>query len=120
MTEELKNKLKENGVDLNATMARFMGMEAMYKKFLFRFTDDPNYGELKKCMESGDVDKAYVAAHTLKGVAGNLGLGDLYASSAALADVLRQRGSRTEELFAKVTDNYHQICEVIAAHKADA
>ena len=49
MTEELKNKLKENGVDLNATMARFMGMEAMYKKFLFRFTDDPNYGELKKC-----------------------------------------------------------------------
>ncbi len=120
MTEELKNELKENGVDLGTTMKRFMGMEAMYKKFLFRFPDDPNYGELKRCMENGDVDKAYVAAHTLKGVAGNLGFSELYHASAALSDVLRQHGSGAGELYDKVTECYNRIYAVIDRYKANA
>lgn len=64
----------ENGIDYDAAMNLFMGSEAMYAKFLAKFLNDESYQKLREGIANQDCDAAFRAAHTLKGVAGNLSL----------------------------------------------
>lgn len=63
--------------------------EAMIKKYLLRFLDDPFFGKLEKAWRENDVQEAFLAAHTLKGTAAVLGLGALSAASDVLTEKLR-------------------------------
>lgn len=72
MTEELKSQLTEAGVDVDSVLDRFMQNEALLERFMRKFRDDPNFNELKEAVAEHDNDRAFKAAHTLKGVAGNL------------------------------------------------
>ena len=48
MEDKFKSQLVESGADVETTLKRFMGNEAIYQKFLGRFPDDPNYHNLGK------------------------------------------------------------------------
>ena len=72
MNEALRKKLLGAGVDPDSALERFMGNEGLYLRFAGRFLEDRNYEELLKAMEKGDTKAAFAAAHTLKGVSGNL------------------------------------------------
>lgn len=76
-------------IDREACLARFSGNEALYLRFLLRFPQDPTWEQLCQAWEAGDAAAEERAAHTLKGIAANLGLGAVYADSAALVDALR-------------------------------
>ena len=91
MDDTIKKQLTEAGVDLDKTMERFMNNEALYLKFLKRFPEDPNYAQLKEHISAGDYEEAFRDAHTLKGVAGNLGLDPFYTVVSALTEELRSR-----------------------------
>ena len=43
MSELLKQKLKENGADVEGTLHRFMNNEALFLKFILKFKYDQNY-----------------------------------------------------------------------------
>ena len=60
------------GADYHSTMARFMGNEAMYMKFLDMLFKDDNLEKLGEALEKQDYEEAFSAAHTLKGVVGNM------------------------------------------------
>lgn len=77
------------GVDYDAALSRFMGNEGLLTRFLKKFMDDPNFLNLQGAIDKGDVDAAFRAAHTLKGVAGNLSLSELYNHASKIADMLR-------------------------------
>ena len=66
------------GADYHSTMARFMGNEAMYIKFLDMLFKDDNLEKLGEALEKQDYEEAFSAAHTLKGVVGNMGLTPLF------------------------------------------
>lgn len=89
MTEGIRARLEGIGVDLETTLNRFAGMESMFMRFLCQFPDDQSYQALCGAVEARDGEAAFRAAHTLKGVAGNLGLENIYGFASELTELLR-------------------------------
>lgn len=96
MDSNLRRQLEENGADVETTLKRFVGNDAIYIKFLKKFPDDPNYGKLGESMEKEDFEEAYKCAHALKGVVGNLGLTPIFEKVSNLVEELR--GKKSEEV----------------------
>ena len=74
MDNTWKQRAKDAGIDIDSGVERFMGNEMLYEKFLHRFVDDKSYSELVTALSDNDCNAAFNAAHTLKGVSGNLSL----------------------------------------------
>ena len=66
--------LSAYGVDLNEVMERFVNDEELYYECLNTFIDDPSFDGLHNALLEKEYEAAFHHAHTLKGVAGNLGL----------------------------------------------
>lgn len=115
MSEDFKQDLLRCGVDLNGALARFAGMEPLYQKFLFKFLDDGCYNDLIAAVSSGDVEAAFVASHTLKGVAANLGLNGILEPLSHVVEKCRngEMDSQVEEYMEKVRDRYLEIRQVL-------
>ena len=67
--------------------------QRLVEKFVRKFLDDRSYAELTAAMAAGDHDAAFRAAHTLKGVCGNLGFDALLNVVEPLTELLRPEGS---------------------------
>ena len=63
--------------------------EERIAKYLGMFPKDDSFQMLKDGMESGDMEKAFRGAHTLKGVSANLALADLRQKVSDLTEDLR-------------------------------
>lgn len=115
MTTEKKRQLIEAGVDFQRSLERFMNNEALYEKFLDRFPQDSNYRQLAQAVAQGDEKQAEIAAHTLKGVAGNLGFTELMGLLDEM--VRRLRGGepcgQLQGLLERVTACYTALCAVL-------
>ena len=89
--DEMKRKLLlEAGIDVDEALGRFLGNEALMMKFLLRFPEDQNFSRLRQSVAQGDAAGAFEAAHTLKGVVGNLSMTGLFRQVSALVEDLRQ------------------------------
>lgn len=114
MDIKVKEMLKGAGVDLEKTLARFMGNEALYCKFLLRFPSDPNYLDLEKALREKDLDLVERAAHTLKGVSANLGLDPVAAVMAEIVKSVRQgEADQLPILFEKAQREYMRFSDII-------
>lgn len=89
MEEGMKKRLEAAGVDADDALGRFLQNEALMMKFLGRFPADTSFSRLQEAMERGDAAQAFEAAHTLKGVAGNLSLKRLYEALTPMVEELR-------------------------------
>lgn len=98
MNEQLKQKLEENGADVEGTLHRFMGNGALFLKFLLKFKDDQNFVLLRNSIERKDYEEAFKAAHTLKGVSANLGLTPICDSASKLTELLRGKAASEIEV----------------------
>ena len=74
----------------SADVLRRLPSEAMVRKFIGKYPADTSWGSLESAINSQDWEAAFRAAHTLKGVAQNLGFQKLYLSSTALTEALRE------------------------------
>ena len=73
-----RQRLMDAGLDLNSALDRFMNNEALLERFLAKFPADPNHDRLTAAIAAGDKEGALTAAHTLKGVCGNLSMTALF------------------------------------------
>ena len=78
MDTSVREKLESAGIDVAGALERFMGNDALLERFLKKFPDDPNYGKLTAAIANQDQEAALTAAHTLKGVCGNLAMNQLF------------------------------------------
>ena len=101
---EFREIFEVYGADYNSTMARFMGKEAMYLKFLDMLFKDDNLEKLGTALEHQDYEAAFAAAHTLKGVVGNMGLTPLFNAVCAIVESLRKR---------EVPEDYNVLYQII-------
>lgn len=104
------------GTDGAQVTAR-LGGEAMTSRFIRRFASDGSYDALMAALDAGQGQEAFRAAHTLKGVAANLGFERLWAAASALTEQLRG-GTVTGETAAlaeAVSTQYAQVTAGIAA-----
>ena len=101
---EFREIFEVYGADYNSTMARFMGKEAMYLKFLDMLFKDDNLEKLGTALEQQDYEAAFAAAHTLKGVVGNMGLTPLFNAVCAIVESFRKR---------EVPEDYNVLYQII-------
>ncbi len=85
LTEELSN----HGCDMKVALERFLGDEDFYEKCLREMLNDSSFEELGKAIEANDVKAAFESAHTLKGLAANMGLDPMLDIVVELVEPLR-------------------------------
>lgn len=90
MNDDEKLRLQQLGVDYAEAMERFGGNEALYRKLIGAFPDDPHFAQLQAALETPDLSEAHQAAHALKGVAGTLSFSALYRATCTMNDALRE------------------------------
>ena len=81
--------------------------DALIEKFLIKFLADESYANILKNLEAQNLEEAFRAAHTLKGVCQNLGLDRLYKSSYDVTEALRNgKNDVTSEMMEKLESDY--------------
>ena len=93
---------------------------SLVTKFITKFCDDPSFSELSLAMQEGNRQEAFRAAHTLKGVSGNLSFDRLFDSATRLTELLRPEGDAIPEealpLFEEVRQDYDLTVSAIRAY----
>lgn len=89
MTDIQRQKLLDAGVCIEDALHRLMNNETLLFRLLSRFSQDNSFDALQQALTDGRTEDAFTAAHTLKGVAGNLSLQPLFARCSELVEDLR-------------------------------
>ncbi len=91
------------GLDTNDGLTRVAGNRKLYLKLLRQFVEQqgPAVGEITTALAAGDVALAERLAHTLKGVAGNIGAKSVHGVATALEKVIRSKAPAAEVESAK-------------------
>lgn len=84
-----KTLYSQHGIDVDSLLSRCMNNEAFAQKFLMKFLNDENFQKLLSAVQAKDSKKMLEAAHTLKGVSGNLSLSVIYDLSDKICTSIR-------------------------------
>ena len=110
MTVEM---LKNYGANTEEGLSRCMNNEAFYLRLVGMGLKDPNFDKLKDAAARGDAREAFEAAHTLKGVTGNLALTPIYTPLSELTEKLRGK-----DAIADVSGLLDQVMEQLEKARA--
>ena len=101
------------GGDYESVLSRLM-TERLVNKFVLKFLNDASYENLVKSINDGNIEDAFRAAHTLKGVCQNLSFDRLFKSSNEITEVLRDGDiAKANELLPKIEADYKQTVDAI-------
>lgn len=102
------------GANYDNVLSRLGGSEDLVKRFALKFLNDSSYQNLEQQLQNKDVEEAFRAAHTLKGVCLNLGFDNLFTVSSDLTEKLRAKElDGADELFEKVKEQYEITVEAL-------
>ncbi|MGN0350083.1 MAG: Hpt domain-containing protein [Roseburia sp.] len=87
--ENLFDRLRDWGCDIDGAMARFLNDEELYVECLHTVIDDEAFTKLEEALNNREIDQAFHWAHTLKGVLANMGLTPIYDVVAKIVEILR-------------------------------
>lgn len=114
MDEAVRISLERAGIDVQEALDRFMGNEGLMIRFLARYPQDPNFSALRQAVSAGDAAQAFTAAHTLKGVVGNLSIHSLfYPVSAMVEDLRRGDLAAASQQMAALEAQYLQVTSAL-------
>ena len=94
--------------DYNDVLSRLKSDEKI-KKALIKILDDTSFTALCNALQAKNLEEAYNAAQSLKGVSRNMSLTGLAYSSSILAEALKDRtayGDDIDPLFKKLKKDY--------------
>ncbi|MBE7070898.1 MAG: Hpt domain-containing protein [Ruminococcaceae bacterium] len=83
--------LQAFGADTADGLNRCMGNADFYIRLIGKAMDDKNFAALETALNAKDLDAAFEAAHSLKGVLGNLALTPIYKPVFEMTELLRAR-----------------------------
>lgn len=113
----IQDAYNQIGADFDDVLRRFTS-EKLIVRFAEKFLEDGSFEQLGEALRNDDADAAFLASHTLKGVAQNMGFTGLYKPSDALTEELRAKPAdltRAKELFAPVEVEYGKTAEALRA-----
>ena len=121
MTQARREQLEGAGICVEQALERMMGSEALLERLLGKFLDDPQYPALLAALEQGDMEGAVSAAHTLKGVCGNLSMTALHQGFTAQVAALRAGDlSGARALMEEIGPAYEAVCRAIGGQGYEA
>lgn len=106
----------ELGVNKAEVLERFAGSVEVAQKCTVMYAEDTIINDLKKAVESHDYSGVERAAHTLKGVADNLGFKDVHRYSQIIVDDVRSGNyDNLSSEFEKLKAEHDKICVLAKA-----
>ncbi|MBR1700476.1 MAG: Hpt domain-containing protein [Lachnospiraceae bacterium] len=104
---------KASGDDYNELLGRLFNAK-LIEKLVKKYRDDQNYKQLCDGVAQKDREKVFTAAHTIKGLALNLGFGRLAQTATELTEATRNSyPDNVPELFAAVQKEQDNILALI-------
>lgn len=124
MDTNFKTQLENAGADVDTALNRFMGNEALYMKFLTKFEQDESFANIEKYVAEKNPEEIFKAAHTLKGVAANLGLDRIAQHASDLVEIFRNKAEfddadtdRLEPIMENLRDTYQTLIQIITGNQ---
>lgn len=121
MDANFKASLEGMGMDVDNTVKRFMGNETLYLKFLNKFQADQSVASIRQHIAEQNAEEAFKSAHTLKGVAANLGLDPIAQYASDIVELLRGKTQfsevdtdRLNTLNGELKDKYEALIKLLA------
>ena len=109
--------LQSAGIDYDQGVARLLGDDELYAMILSTFPDDRTFAEAEAAYAARDYPKLFRAAHSLKGVCGNLDITALFTAASELTELVRDNPApdeaRVAALFTGMRAAYDRACEGI-------
>lgn len=103
----------EMGADFDDVLTR-LNNERLVGRIAKKFVKDSSFADLREGLEKKDVDKAFRAAHTLKGICLNLGFSQMTQDVVDITEILRGKSfDGTQELFDKIAIAYQKTIETL-------
>jgi signal transduction histidine kinase/DNA-binding response OmpR family regulator len=104
------------GINYEKVMRLLNHNETLFRSLLAEFLDDNQdvISEIRHLFEIGEAEQAVRVAHTLKGVAGNLGADGIQALALAIEQGLR-KSMLSESRLGELEDKLHELFEGIRA-----
>lgn len=109
----VKECYESMNADFEGVMSRLM-KEARVAKYTLIFPSDPSYSDMVDAYKVGDVKKAFLSAHSLKGTSANLGFTALYNAACEVTEEFRS-GNPSPDTAAKMAKCEEEYNNVIAA-----
>ena len=107
MADKILDALRDWKCDVEGALERFLDDEELYLQCLNIFSTAENFVKLKEYIDSASYQDAFDSAHTLKGVAGNLGLTPLYMAIIDIVEPLRAKDySNLGSLYDEIDKQY--------------
>ena len=107
------------GVDLASGLRRVLGKTELYQRLLLKFAASQKdfSAQLRLALNQGAYDAAERLAHSLKGLAGNLGAVDLQTQAALLETALKEAraGEELEPLISELSHSLNALLHAIEA-----
>ena len=114
MDQMQKEAVAAAGVDSDSALERCLGNEVLLCRFYAKFLEDPNYAKLQTALAARDPAGAVQAAHTLKGVCGNLSMTALFPLFARQVESLRAGDWDTaDQLMEQISCAYGQVTRTL-------
>jgi HPt (histidine-containing phosphotransfer) domain-containing protein len=93
-------------------LKRMMNNKKLYSRLLNKFKTGTNLDDITSSIAAQDFEKAQIAAHTLKGISGNLSLTALYEQSVAIESQIKGR-SLDENAVTALTNCFNDTMKAI-------
>ncbi len=92
-----------HGIDVESSLIRVGGNRKLYKKLLIEFRDDysNSFHDIKTALNNDNLEEAERFVHSIKGVAGNLGINKLHKIASDLEAGIRKRETDRYDIMLK-------------------
>ena len=101
------------GGNYNDVLSR-LNNEMLITRIVKKFADDPSFNQLEEALNAKNVDLAFRAAHTLKGICLNLGFDQLSKDTVDITEILRGGTmDGTSELFDSIKASYNHTIDLL-------
>jgi HPt (histidine-containing phosphotransfer) domain-containing protein len=106
-------------IDYDDGLKRMMNNIKLYVRVLSKFSNETKIDDLITALAEGNLEKAQGAAHTIKGVAANLSLSELFKQCLELENQIKARAvdpNQTETVKTVFATTVQEVNKVIAEH----
>lgn len=107
------------GINIEQVLNRFCNNEALLRRFICKFPQEKTYQSFKDAFLSADLKLAEQHAHTLKGIAANLGFEALCEKCSVMVAELRGARSCLDNKFEAINKEYARITDRISEFMAN-
>lgn len=121
VTKEFCEEMQTVGMNVPEMIEHFMDREELFLKYYYKFFEaaDSVVLELTAAAEKEDYQNMLFAAHSLKGLAGNIGLNGVYLPAKKIVDDIRAgEHSDCGSDFSRLQEMYYRAAAIAKRYKA--